>query len=265
WLASTLWSNGLLSEAAAAATAALAQGQRCGDARAQAAAQVAAALVAASRGDRGANDRHYRAALAAAQRAGDSMQLTRIHANLSSRAVEEGDYAGAIRAAVAALNIGAGHRFFAAVALGNKAEALMSIGDLDAALVALTASIEAGASLGATVEAEPYCLLGNLYRERGELARARVALERALRLSEQAGDAHTLTHALVGLARTLAEADPTAARAHAARAVELASSLERADAQCAAAWVELCAGDRAARSEERRVGKECRSRWSPYH
>ena len=25
------------------------------------------------------------------------------------------------------------------------------------------------------------------------------------------------------------------------------------------------AGDPAARSEERRVGKECRSRWSPYH
>src|SRR5258708_13212779 len=24
-------------------------------------------------------------------------------------------------------------------------------------------------------------------------------------------------------------------------------------------------GDRAPRSEERRVGKECRSRWSPYH
>src|SRR5258708_22306014 len=27
----------------------------------------------------------------------------------------------------------------------------------------------------------------------------------------------------------------------------------------------LCDQDRAARSEERRVGKECRSRWSPYH
>src|SRR5258708_38757656 len=25
------------------------------------------------------------------------------------------------------------------------------------------------------------------------------------------------------------------------------------------------AGERSARSEERRVGKECRSRWSPYH
>src|SRR2546430_5014296 len=27
----------------------------------------------------------------------------------------------------------------------------------------------------------------------------------------------------------------------------------------------LASGDRAKRSEERRVGKECRSRWSPYH
>ena len=26
-----------------------------------------------------------------------------------------------------------------------------------------------------------------------------------------------------------------------------------------------CAGHTAERSEERRVGKECRSRWSPYH
>ena len=35
-------------------------------------------------------------------------------------------------------------------------------------------------------------------------------------------------------------------------------------------WMEVLAGERAfnetgSRSEERRVGKECRSRWSPYH
>ena len=33
-------------------------------------------------------------------------------------------------------------------------------------------------------------------------------------------------------------------------------------------WVDLCsphAAKRLKRSEERRVGKECRSRWSPYH
>ena len=28
---------------------------------------------------------------------------------------------------------------------------------------------------------------------------------------------------------------------------------------------ELCTNMRVTRSEERRVGKECRSRWSPYH
>ena len=32
--------------------------------------------------------------------------------------------------------------------------------------------------------------------------------------------------------------------------------------ECAYEWT---AGSEAARSEERRVGKECRSRWSPYH
>ena len=33
----------------------------------------------------------------------------------------------------------------------------------------------------------------------------------------------------------------------------------------AAASIELPADGRVFRSEERRVGKECRSRWSPYH
>src|SRR5256885_16429487 len=31
------------------------------------------------------------------------------------------------------------------------------------------------------------------------------------------------------------------------------------------AWTDECSGSRSGRSEERRVGKECRSRWSPYH
>ena len=30
-------------------------------------------------------------------------------------------------------------------------------------------------------------------------------------------------------------------------------------------WVPSLTKDKVARSEERRVGKECRSRWSPYH
>ena len=53
---------------------------------------------------------------------------------------------------------------------------------------------------------------------------------------------------------------------HVAKAVCELSDLERryfmhADQR---ALGRLC-GERADRSEERRVGKECRSRWSPYH
>ena len=29
--------------------------------------------------------------------------------------------------------------------------------------------------------------------------------------------------------------------------------------------IHCCTADKSSRSEERRVGKECRSRWSPYH
>ena len=35
--------------------------------------------------------------------------------------------------------------------------------------------------------------------------------------------------------------------------------------KCGGATVECDSGSHAERSEERRVGKECRSRWSPYH
>ena len=47
------------------------------------------------------------------------------------------------------------------------------------------------------------------------------------------------------------------------RAIELEPNL--ADAWCELASLHAARGDAAARSEERRVGKECRSRWSPYH
>ena len=40
---------------------------------------------------------------------------------------------------------------------------------------------------------------------------------------------------------------------------------EKAAVQAAFYGKRVAVVDRAARSEERRVGKECRSRWSPYH
>src|SRR5260221_13732558 len=42
-------------------------------------------------------------------------------------------------------------------------------------------------------------------------------------------------------------------------------TVRRHPVEGASELVEMCREDRFDRSEERRVGKECRSRWSPYH
>ena len=45
----------------------------------------------------------------------------------------------------------------------------------------------------------------------------------------------------------------------------LEAAQQRLDQLMEAAFIQTAPADRLARSEERRVGKECRSRWSPYH
>jgi ATP/maltotriose-dependent transcriptional regulator MalT/DNA-binding SARP family transcriptional activator len=246
WLSSTLWSRGEPPQAEQIAKIALRQAESDRDPGALAAAHVAAALAAASSGDRDANERHYRAALRNAALAGDSIQLARIHANLSSRAIEEGDYGAAIEESDRALSVGAGHNFFAALAMCNRAEALLRLGELDDARAALAESIDTYEALGSLVACAPNTLLGVVYLERGDLTRARVSFERGLKLAERGDDAHTLVYALCGLAQTVAEDDPDAAREYVRQAVERASSLERAHAYCAAASVELRAGSRVA-------------------
>ena len=70
-------------------------------------------------------------------------------------------------------------------------------------------------------------------------------------------DTHKSTHALAavdaGTGRLLAEREIVAKDAGHLEALRWAHELDG----------EIVWGDR--RSEERRVGKECRSRWSPYH
>jgi ATP/maltotriose-dependent transcriptional regulator MalT/DNA-binding SARP family transcriptional activator len=246
WLSSTLWSRGEPRQAEQMAKIALSQAESDRDPGALAAAHVAAALAAASSGDRDGNERHYRAALRNAALAGDSIQLARIHANLSSRAIEEGNYRAAIEESDRALSVGAGHKFFAALAMCNRAEALLRLGELDDARAALAESIDTYEALGSLVACAPNTLLGMVYLERGDLTRARVSFERGLKLAERGDDAHTLVYALCGLAQTVAEDDPDAAREYVQQAIERASSLERAHAYCAAASVELRAGSRVA-------------------
>lgn len=256
WLSSVHWGYGEIDQAAEVAEVALAQAEASGDPAARAAAHVAVALVAASRGDRQRNERHYRLALNAAATAGDSVQLARIHANLSSRAAEEGDYRGAIEEADLAISVGAGHNIFSAIAMSNKAEALMRTGELDEPRALLLQAVEMFTGLGSLLLYHPYTELGALDAERGDFARARMSLERAYRLAEEADDVHALVVALTGLAYVLADDDPQTARGYAVQAADRATSLERAQALCAWSWVELCAGNH---TEAARVSGEAQA------
>lgn len=246
WLSTTLWSQGHSGSAEEFARSALRQAGASGDSCALAAAHVSLALVAASRGERERNEQEYRLALAAARDGGDRVQEGRIHANLSSRALENGDYRQAITEAELALETGVGHRFFSAVALSNKAEAHLRLGQLDDAHAALADAAVIYEALGTLHSSVIHLLYGELYRQRGDLVRARNYLEQARSLAEEGDDAHTLVFALAGLARVLAEEDLAAARKAAADGLARATSLERGIALCAAAEVELRAGEGAA-------------------
>jgi ATP/maltotriose-dependent transcriptional regulator MalT/DNA-binding SARP family transcriptional activator len=239
WLSTTYWSQGLIDTADDLGRTALHQATASGDACAVAAAHVALALAAAGRGERERNEREYRLALVAARDGGDQVQLARIHANLSSRALETGDYASAIAEAQLALATGAGHRYFAALALTNKADAHLRLGQFGDARAAIADADAICAALGTLLAAIPLVLSGELYRQHGDLVRARSSFERAQALAEAGEDAHTLVSALCGLARVVAEEDLVAARKAVADALARSTSLERATALCAAAEVEL--------------------------
>jgi len=246
WLSATLWGRGDVEEGTRTASAALRQALASGDPAARAAAHTAMALAASNSGDRELIERQNRQALAAAREAGDAVQRARVHVNVSSKAVEDGDYARAIAEADRALSAGAGHNLFGAMAMSNKAQALMHTGAFDEARALLVQAIEMLSELGSLLAATPYTFLGALDAERGDFARARMSLERGLRLAERAEDVHGVVLAQCELARIQAADDPGAARELASQAAEAATSLERAPALCVWSWVELCGGDEGA-------------------
>lgn len=242
WLSAAVWRIGRTDEAAEFAALAARQAAVDRDPRAVAAAEVARALVCASRGDRVGNLRAYRAACKAAMEANDVIQTGRIFANLSSRALEDGDYAAAVDHANQAIQVAEKHRPIVALALENKAEALIRQGRLDLARAAAAEAVEAYTADGSFDVSGPELLLGEIYRQRGDRVQARLAFERALLSAERVEDSHRLAAACAGLSWVCAT-DADAAETFATRAVAEASALERAQALNASAWAALLGGD----------------------
>ena len=246
WLATACWLRGAADEARAAAAIAMDHATRRRDDGALALAHTAAALIAASDGDRHANEAHYRQALHAAERAGDRLQQARIRTNWGSHHLEEGDYLEARQQTEMAIDLAerTGFAMIAGIAHCNRAEILVATGELDHAIADAELGREILATIGARTEAYAHHLLGSARTERGELALAQQAYERALRIATPAGDRQALVPAYLGLAAVLAGSDLDAAEQAAATALELDGGMLRPAAHLAVAWVAAARGDR---------------------
>ncbi len=267
WQASVHWLRSELEEARAQATRALEIATAAADSQALAAAHTTLAMVAALEGDRGANEAHYLRALEHAERAGDVLQIIRVRANRGSHHMEEGEYEVAIGELEIALRLAdlAGFAFFRALALHNRGTARLRLGRFEEAIADLRAAQDVYQRIGSRDVAYPLSSLGDIHRERGDLALARTAYEEAVRLADEAGDLQALVPALAGLARVLASEDPRAAAALADRAVALGPGMGHVEALLASATVLLetgeteQAGDRAAEAETAACGRRDRA------
>ena len=241
WGAAACWLRGDLPRARQLATDALQDALASAEPGAEAAARTALAMVAAADGDRAANDAHYRAALAAAERAGDALQLIRIHTNRASHFCEEGAFDAALRELEKAIHLSglAGERTMRSMALSNRAEVHHRLGRMEEAAADVTEAERICTEVDTDMVVYPLLRRGLLAGDRGDRPAALSALGRAIEIARRTDDRQVLAPALAARAVVLAIEDPTAAEALAREAVTVSGGLARAEALIARAAVAL--------------------------
>lgn len=246
------WMMGDLETARVHSRQALSIATASGRDAAAAVAHTVAALVAASDGDRLANDAHYVRALQHAERAGDALQVARIRSNQGSRLMEEGDFVGAVAEldqAVRSANLG-GFGTVLALALTNRGEVLTKLGRLDEARTDLGTAVDLLQRQTSRMVSYPLVGLGRLFVERGDVEQARAACEQALTMAAKSEDRQIEVAAHLQLARALTVRDPETAAMHARLATHsLESSLDLGEAWSATAVLELRRGNESAARE----------------
>jgi ATP/maltotriose-dependent transcriptional regulator MalT/DNA-binding SARP family transcriptional activator len=244
WVAVAQRRRGDREQARALAQGALEAALESGDDRALAAAHVAVGASLESE-DPEANAAHYRHALAAAERAGDILQLARCRNNIGSMLLEQGSYQDAIEQLELAVRLAevAGFAGIRALALMNRGLAHWCLGRLDEASADYEASMRIYRDSGSREVCYAVIGRGDVYRERGDLALARAAYEEGLALAEQSGDLQGLVPALYQLGKVLVNDEPERALELAERAVSYGWP-DRAWALNAVGWILLACGER---------------------
>ena len=251
--------RGDLATAKELSTRALSIAEAAADDRALAAVH-AALMMEASRRDPRSADRHYRLALEAAETAGDVLLAVRLRTNRASHLDDKGDYRKALDELETAIRQAelSGYTERLALALNNRGWTRFHLGRIEEAIGDLQRARSLYEGAGSIRVAWPLMNLGAVYRERGDLALARAALEEALSLAKRMDDVQGLIGAQANLARILAHDEPEEARRLADEAIEAGRSWSGlVDALIAAGWVALAAGRReeAARLAEEAAGE----------
>jgi ATP/maltotriose-dependent transcriptional regulator MalT/DNA-binding SARP family transcriptional activator len=247
WHATAHWLRGDAEQCRSRAERAYAVAAASGDDQALAAAHTALAMLAALDGDPGANHAHYVRALEHAERAGDVLQLIRIHTNRASRSLEEGAYEDALAELDVAIPLAeaAGFASFRALALTNRGETRIWLGRYEEALTDLESARVAYERAGSLQLSYPLIKLCHLHLARGDVALARAAGEEAVAHADAAGDVQGIVAALVALALAIAEDEPDEAARLAERAVAYGPGMAYVSALAAASRVALARGERA--------------------
>lgn len=245
WMSTVYWVREEVEPCRELSTRALAAATTSGDRRALAAAHTVMAMLAALDGDRRRNDEHYLLALRAAEQAPDVLQTVRIRTNRASHFMEEGAYPEALQELEVAVRLAELTSFasFLALSLSNRGETKLRMGQLDEAFSDLETSRTRYLEIGSDMVAYPVTVMGEVYRERGNLTQARAAFEEAIAISEKSGDVQGLVPALAGLATVLAGDEPERARELAARAIGFGTGMGYVGALVAGGWVAATTGD----------------------
>ncbi|MEV0388761.1 BTAD domain-containing putative transcriptional regulator [Nonomuraea sp. NPDC050643] len=245
-MATVLWMRGDRAGCAKLADRALEQARALGDPGALAMANTVLAMLAALDGDRRANDAYYVRALEHAERAGDLVQLIRIHANRASRHLDEAAYADALAETDIAGRLADMVPFapYAALNVANRAKALIGLGRLEEAAAEAADAAARWKAMGSRLTGAGLNRLAAIHALRGDREKAAALYRRVIADAEPSGEVQSLSYALNGLAELLADEDPDEAARVAGQALEHAQGIAGVTARVAAVRVALAGGRR---------------------
>jgi DNA-binding SARP family transcriptional activator/Tfp pilus assembly protein PilF len=246
WIASAHAHRGDVEASRVAAEKAVALALACDDARAMAAAHTAMGQLHELENDpsRAASD--YAAALVAAERAGDALQVARIRNARGALELERGQFEAALEILDEAVRHAdtVGFSAFHARALVNRGRAKQGIGRFEEAMADFTAARAIYERIGSPSVALALTREGSMHALRGDGFLARAAFENAIRAASDANDSQALAPALIGLAQTIVFDDPAQAAELSNRAMTIGRDVAPVTILLGAARVALSLGDR---------------------